>query len=111
MIKVLLGALLITTTALAQTAPKAAQAASTKSTVGSMNATARTGKPMSGSAAQPMRPLPQPSLKEKLESGDRAIPSYKQEKDAGVHKGRNRYTPRRTASGARKDTLIDRRKP
>ncbi|MFD2932838.1 hypothetical protein [Spirosoma flavum] len=103
MIKVLLGALLITTASLAQTAPKTAKTGSTKPTASSMASSAKTTKPM--------RPLPQPSLKEKLESGDDAIPSYKKEKDAGVHKGVNRYTPRRTASGARKDTLIDRRKP
>lgn len=45
-----------------------------------------------------------------MESKDNAIPSYKMEKDAGVQKTRNRYAPRRTDSGARKDTLIDRRK-
>jgi len=99
MIKVLLGALLLASPALAQT--------TTKATSGSANS----AKPMSASAmARSKKPIPPPSLKDNLESKDNAIPSYRKEKDAGVKKGTNRYQPRRTESGARKDTLIDRRK-
>jgi len=107
MIKVLLGVLLMATPALAQTTPQTAKTSTTKATSGSANS----AKPMSASAlARSKKPIPAPSLKDNLESKDNAIPSYKKEKDAGVQKTRNRYKPRRTESGARKDTLIDRRK-
>lgn len=107
MIKVLLGALLLAVPALAQTTPQTTKASTAKPTSGSANS----AKPMSASAlARSKKPIPPPSLKDNLESKDNAIPSYKKEKDAGVRKGRNRYQPRRTESGARKDTLIDRRK-
>ncbi|GAB3773577.1 hypothetical protein GCM10028818_15320 [Spirosoma horti] len=108
MIKVLLGVLLMATPALAQTTPQTATKTSApKSASGSANS----AKPMSASAvARSKKPIPPPSLKDNLESKDNAIPSYKKEKDAGVQKTRNRYKPRRTESGARKDTLIDRRR-
>lgn len=105
MIKVLLGVLLLASPALAQTTTQPAK--TTKATSGSANS----AKPMSASAmARSKKPIPPPSLKDNLESKDNAIPSYRKEKDAGVKKGTNRYQPRRTESGARKDTLIDRRK-
>ena len=106
MIKLMIGALLMATTTFAQQAQtpsdnkragvKQKPSGSTESTTRSQSKTA---------VAASTRPLPQPSLKEKLESGDNAIPSYKQEKDAGIHKGKAKYEPRRTKSGARKDTM------
>ena len=96
MIKLVIGALLVATTTLAQTTkPKAATA--TKPT----SSTAPTAK-SKAMAAAPAKPLPNPSQKEKLESGDGAIPSYKQEKDAGVHKGRAKYPAKQTTDGASK---------
>ncbi len=113
MIKLLIGALLMATTTLAQTTLQSVKKSSTKPTSSSQASTVKSTKPTSGSTAKPVstRPIPPPSQKDNLESGDNAIPSYKKEKDAGVHKGVNRYTPRKNAAGARKDTLIDRRKP
>ncbi|AKD53984.1 hypothetical protein [Spirosoma radiotolerans] len=107
MIKVLLGVLLMATPALAQTTPQTAKTSAPKSASGS----ASSAKPTSASAsARSKKPIPPPSMKDNLESKDNAIPTYKKEKDAGVQKVRYRYQPRRTESGARKDTLIDRRK-
>lgn len=107
MIKVLLGVLLMTTPVLAQTTPQTVKTSAPKSASGSANS----AKPTSASAsARSKKPIPPPSMKDNLESKDNAIPTYKKEKDAGVQKTRNRYQPRRTESGARKDTLIDRRK-
>ena len=106
MIKLLIGALLMATTTLAQTtAPPSDQkrAGVKERPTGSTESTTRSGSKTAVAAST--KPLPQPSLKEKLESGDRAIPSYKQEKDAGIHKGKAKYSPRRTKSGARKDTM------
>ncbi|SOD89865.1 hypothetical protein [Spirosoma fluviale] len=108
MMKLVIGVMLLATTAMAQTAPKGSTAGSgsTKST------TANATKPKAMSAASPRsnKPIPPPSQKDNLESKNSALPSYKKEKDAGVQKTRNRYEPRRTDSGARKDTLIRRRK-
>lgn len=92
MTKILIGALLMATATLAQTTPKTAKNTTTK--------------PSSSSHTQPTRPLPNPSMKAKLESGDNANPEYRKQKAAGETRGvKNRFTPRRTASGARKDTL------
>lgn len=105
MIKVLLGVLL-TTSVLAQTPTQTAKTGSPKSTT----ASATKPKATSAAMARSNKPIPPPSQKDNLESKDNAIPSYKKEKDAGKHKIQNRYTPRRTESGARKDTMIDRKK-
>ena len=112
MIKLVMGALLLASTAMAQTASPPNQAGtaerpsgSTESTTRSKSSSAKASGTKSSSAAASNKPLPQPSLKEKLESGDRAIPSYKAEKDAGIHKAKYRYSPRRTETGARKDTM------
>jgi hypothetical protein len=107
MIKILLGVLL-TTSVLAQTTPQTAKTGSPKSTTASETKP----KAMSASAAtaRSNKPIPPPSQKDNLESKNNAIPSYKMEKDAGKHKIQNRYTPRRTKSGARKDTIIDRKR-
>ncbi|UFH56281.1 hypothetical protein [Spirosoma sp. KNUC1025] len=102
MIKVLIAALFVATTSLAQTPSPPKKGLNSQAMSSSATSTTMT-KAMAANAKK-KGPLPEPTQKEKLESGDRAIPSYKQEKDAGVHKGRNRYTPRRTKSGARKDT-------
>ena len=105
MIKVMLGVLLLTTSALAQTTPQTAKTSSAKS----MTASATKPKAMSTATARSNKPIPAPSQKDNLESKDNAIPSYKKEKDAGVKKGKNRYNARRTASGARKDTMLYRK--
>ncbi|WP_420147990.1 hypothetical protein [Spirosoma sp.] len=105
MIKLMIGALLMATTALAQspTTPSEQKRAGVKARpTGSTESTTRSGSKSAVSAST--KPLPQPPLKEKLESGNKANPAYQQEKDAGVHKTKNRYSPRRTKSGARKDT-------
>lgn len=101
--KLLIGALLIATIALGQTPSKPKQVTGTKPTSSSTTSTTMTKAMATNAKAK--GPLPQPSLKEKLESGDRAIPSYKEEKDAGIHKGKAKFSPRRTKSGARKDTM------
>ncbi|WP_460906477.1 hypothetical protein [Spirosoma areae] len=100
--KLLIGAwLLVSTAVLAQVPPKGAKTSSPKSTPGST-------KPASGSIARSTRPLPQPSLKEKLKSGNSNNPNYTKAEDHGKHVKRD-YSPRRTASGARKDTLNKRK--
>ncbi|AUD05485.1 hypothetical protein [Spirosoma pollinicola] len=105
MIKLMLGVALMTTTALAQTTPSSNKASEPKS----MTAGVNNPKSKSAVTARSNKPIPPPSQKDNLESKDNAIPSYKQEKDAGVRKGKNRYAPRRTASGARADTLLYRK--
>lgn len=105
MIKLLIGMLFITTTALAQTAQtpsdqKRARVADKPS--GSTESTTRSKAKATTASA---RPLPQPPLKEKLESGNSANPMYKKAKDAGVRKTSPKYPPRRSKSGVRKDTM------
>ena len=108
MYKLLIGALLMATTTLAQTGTQGTQTAAQPKKAGvavrPTGSTESTTRSKSSGAA-PSRPFPQPSLKEKLESGNTNVPTYKKEKDAGIHKNPNRYTPRRTDSGARKDTM------
>ena len=106
MFKVLIGALFVTTTALAQT--QQTQTPQTKSdakragvAVKPTGSTESTTKSKSASATTAsMKPLPQPSMKEKLESGDNNIPTYKLEKDAGVHKGRAKYKQKQNSRSA-----------
>jgi hypothetical protein len=97
MLKVLLGALLISTTALAQTTKPAS-----KTTLTGSNST----KPVSKVVSK--KPIPQTSLDEKMTSKDNAIPSYRmakeRDRDSKVGKGRQ-FEPRRNAAGARKDTM------
>jgi hypothetical protein len=96
MLKLLLGALLISTTALAQTTKPASKTTLTGS---------KSIRPVSKKTAN--KPIPQTSLDEKMTSKDNAIPSYRmakeRDKDAKMGKGRQ-FEPRRTSSGARKDT-------
>ena len=108
LIKVLIGAMLVATTTVAQTAQQSTnQAGGTANRPsGSTESTTRsTAKASKG----PVRPLPQPSLKEKLQSKNTNNPNYQREK-SGQSGSKREYTPRRTASGARKDTLLERRK-
>lgn len=103
--KLVIGAMLMATTAFAQQAQtpsdnKRAGVVQNPAGSGSTESTTRS----KSKKATSTRPLPQPSMKEKLESGDRAIPSYKKEKDAGVHKGRAKYPAKQTADGAPKKT-------
>ena len=88
MLKLLIGSLLVATTALGQTTPQTPKATTTKSTSGTAMSASKTAKPMDASST---KPLPQTTRKQKLQSGDNAIPSYRMEKDAGVRKGKNRY--------------------
>lgn len=105
MYKVLIGALLMATTTLAQTGTQtAAQPKKAGVAVRPTGSTESTTRSKSKNAA-PSRPFPQPSLKEKLKSNNTANPNYTREKDKGEHRTQNRYTPRRTASGKRKDTM------
>ncbi|WP_425290724.1 hypothetical protein [Spirosoma linguale] len=110
MLKLVIGVMLLATTAMAQTTPKGSSAGSNAPKSTTANANATKPKATSAATARSNKPIPPPSLKDNLESKDNAIPSYKMEKDAGVQKTRNRYVPRRTDSGARKDTLIRRRR-
>lgn len=99
MIKLMIGALFVATTTLAQTTslPSDQKRAGVKARpTGSTESTTRSTSKTAVSAST--KPLPQPSMKEKLESGDRAIPSYKEEKDAGIHKGKAKYSPRKPKS-------------
>ncbi|QKZ13905.1 hypothetical protein [Spirosoma sp. KUDC1026] len=97
MLKILLGALLISTTSLAQTTKPASKTPLTGS---------KSTRPVSKAEAK--KPIPQTSLNEKMTSKDNAIPSYRmakeRDKDARMGKGRQ-FEPRRTSSGARKDTM------
>jgi hypothetical protein len=88
MIKVLIGSLLIATTVLGQTTPQTPKGSAAKSTSASATSATKMNKPMAASAT---KPLPQTTRKQKLQSGDNAIPSYRMEKDAGIRKGMNRY--------------------
>lgn len=98
MTKLWLGVLCMAATSVfAQTTPKTTQSTTTKPAASSA-AMAKTSKPVSN------KPIPKPPIQDKLESGDNAIPSYKLEKEHGIHKGKGAFAPRRTASGARKDT-------
>ena len=88
--KLLIGLLLTTTVAVAQTTPKSASA--------------------KASPAKSTSALPQPSQKTKLQSNDDVNPNYHKEQAEG--RGiRHGYKPRRTASGARLDTMDRRKKP
>ncbi|SFD27995.1 hypothetical protein [Spirosoma endophyticum] len=103
MIKLVIAAMLVSSTAFAQQAQTPSdnkRAGVAEKASGSTESTTRSQSKTAVAAST--RPLPQPSMKEKLESGDRAIPSYKKEKDAGVHKGRAKYPAKQTAGGAPK---------
>ena len=110
LINVLIGAMLVATTTVAQTTTQSTQSTNQASTAdrpsGSTESTMRS---KSKAAKGPVRPLPQPSLKEKLQTKNTNNPNYQREK-SGQTGSKREYAPRRTASGARKDTLIDRRR-
>ncbi|UHG90840.1 hypothetical protein [Spirosoma oryzicola] len=134
MIKLMIGALLITATALAQTPPQTGQTSSpkpastsaasgnksNKQTAASAGTSSKSTTTKSASATataadaarrSPNKKIPAPSMKDNLESKDNALPSYKQAKTgAGKERTQPKYTPRRTASGARPDTM-NKRKP
>ncbi|RYC68822.1 hypothetical protein [Spirosoma sordidisoli] len=103
MITYLIGACLAVS--LAQADPQSPkQTGSTKAASGS--ATAATAKPASATA--PARPLPDHPLSTKLQDENNSNPYYRKEKASGRGTKRE-YTPRRTASGARQDTMNQRR--
>lgn len=100
MINYLIGALVATTMAVAQTPQQPPKA--TKTT----KPTSTTASVAGGKAkAEPSRPLPEQSLKTKLENRNSAIPGYKKAKDNGQRGVQPKYTPRQTDSGVRKDTM------
>lgn len=107
MYKLVIGALLLATTTLAQTKtqPRPNQTGMDERPSGSAESTTQSKSKKTATTA---RPLPQPSLKEKLQSNNTNLPTYKKSKDAGVQKVKPKYSPRRTASGQRKDTLNSR---
>jgi hypothetical protein len=96
MINHLIGALVATTMAVAQTPQQPAAGKATKPA----STTATTP-----AAAKSSRPIPEQPLKTKLENRNSAIPTYKKAKDNGQRGIQPKYTPRRTDSGARKDTM------
>lgn len=101
MIKVIIGALFVTTTAFAQTVQTPAANKKAGVAVRPSGSTESTTKSKSASAtAASMKPLPQSSAKDNLKSGDTNIPSYEKEKEAGIHKGRAKYPPRKTSRSA-----------
>lgn len=111
LIKVLIGAMLVATTTVAQTAQQPTQqstnqAGTAQRPSGSTESTTRSNAKASKA---PVRRLPQPSLKEKLQTKNTNNPNYQREK-SGQSGSKREYAPRRTASGARKDTLLERRK-
>lgn len=95
----LIGALFATTMAVAQAPQQPAKGKTTKAA--STTATA----PGATSASKPSRPIPEQSLKTKLENRNSAIPAYKKAKDNGQKGTQPKYTPRQTDSGVRKDTM------
>ncbi|WP_080238778.1 hypothetical protein [Spirosoma rigui] len=99
MINYLIGALVATTMAVANPAQQPATGKATKPA----STTATT--PAAGAAAKSSRPIPEQPLKTKLENRNSAIPGYKKAKDNGQRGVQPKYTPRRTDSGARKDTM------
>ncbi len=115
MFKVLIGALFVTTTAFAQTqqtqTPQtkldAKRAGVAVRPTGSTESTTRS-KSASATAAS-MKPLPQPSMKEKLKSGNTNIPSYNQEKEAGIHKTSPKYKQRQTSRSADVNAMTKKR--
>lgn len=102
MINYLIGALFATTMAVAQTPQQPAKGATTTKPASTTATTAATG---TKAAAKPSRPLPEQSLKTKLENRNSAIPTYKKAKDNGQRGVQPKYTPRQTESGVRKDTM------
>lgn len=104
MINYLMAAFLATSVTFAQTAQKPA----TKGSRPGAAVTTSTGSAKPASTTAPLRPLPEHSLQTKLQSNDNSNPNYKKEKARGRGVKRE-YTPRRTASGARKDTMNQRR--
>jgi|SRR5919199_4243479 hypothetical protein len=117
MIKLMIAALLTTTIAVAQTAPQnakggAAKGASTttKSTSASKTpASGTSAKPTAASPTEPSRPLPEHSLKTKLKNDNTNNPYYNLEKDKSKRGAKREYSPSRTKSGARKDTMDQRK--
>ncbi|GAB3489675.1 hypothetical protein GCM10027341_00370 [Spirosoma knui] len=114
-----MAALLTTSVAVAQTTPQNAKGNATNATTSagtkgaSATKSASTSKtPASGTAkatTEPSRPLPEHSLKTKLKNDNTNNPNYNLEKARSDRGTKREYTPRRTESGARKDTM-DRRK-
>lgn len=117
----MIAALLTASVAVAQTTPQSkdggSASASAKGGSGAGKPTATTkpsstgsSKPNAASATEPSRPLPEHSLKTKLRNSNTTNPYYNLEKDKGERRAKREYTPRRTQSGARKDTM-DQQKP
>ncbi|WP_338873012.1 hypothetical protein WBJ53_29430 [Spirosoma sp. SC4-14] len=105
MIKLMIGALLMTTTALAQNPQSTKNTASRpKSTTEA--ATSYKSNRATQAAARSDKPIPKPSKSDNLESKDNAIPSYRQAKSgAGKHRADIRFKPRRNDAGERLDTM------
>ena len=109
MLRLLTVVLLATTAATAQTTPKTTKPGSVTNTMASRASTPPTGGPASKSAAKLDRPIPEQPLRTKLRNANTTNPNYNREKDLTARGTRREYNPRRTASGARKDTLNQRR--
>ncbi|GAB3542186.1 hypothetical protein [Spirosoma fluminis] len=114
MIKIMMAALLTTSVAVAQTTPQNAKGNATNATTSTGPKGASAAKSAStsktpASGTEPSRPLPEHSLKTKLKNDNTSNPNYNLEKARSDRGTKREYTPRRTESGARKDTM-DRRK-
>lgn len=112
MLNYLMGVWLTTAVTLAQTTPQAAQKPASAKPSAQATASAKAGpatapaKPASATA--PARPLPEHPLSTKLRNNNTTNPNYNREKARGRGTKRE-YTPRRTETGERKDTMNQRR--
>ncbi len=97
------------TTTLAQTTTQPQPTKETNVANRPSGSTESTTRSKAKASKGPVRPLPQPSLKEKLQTKNTNNPNYQKEKSQ-QNGSKREYAPRRTASGARKDTLLERRR-
>lgn len=107
MMKLMIGALLMATTALVQN-PQSTKNTANRPKSTTASATGYKGKSASEAkaAARSNKPIPKPSQSDNLESKDNAIPSYNQAKSgAGKQRAKVRFTPRRNEAGQRLDTM------
>ena len=110
MIQYLIGVVLFTTVSLAQTTQQPDKNTDSAKPKSATTAGATATAPQAATASGPPRPLPEHPLETKLQNESNVNPNYRKEKRSGRGTKRE-YTPRRTASGVRKDTLMNRRKP
>lgn len=102
MMKVLIGSLLVATTTLAQTPRQQAKMEGKTNSPMSRTVASTLSSSTQPTAGADTRPLPQTTRKQKLQSRDNAIPTYRIEKEHGVHKSDVRYPRKKKTSDASK---------